>query len=104
MFTNSGLIYDIKIYPVKQRVHPDDPDFAGLSVGGQHSGRSRKEVRKVEGVNDVQVELTFDPPYSQDMMSEVANWNWDSCKPGSDLQDERINRIDYALNKVLRLI
>ena len=26
----------------------------------------------IEGVNDVKVELTFDPPYSQDMMSEAA--------------------------------
>jgi metal-sulfur cluster biosynthetic enzyme len=26
----------------------------------------------VEGVGDVNVEITFDPPYSQDMMSEVA--------------------------------
>jgi metal-sulfur cluster biosynthetic enzyme len=26
----------------------------------------------VEGIAEVSVELTFDPPYSQDMMSEVA--------------------------------
>jgi metal-sulfur cluster biosynthetic enzyme len=31
-----------------------------------------QKVREVEGVSDVSLELTFDPPYSQDMMSEVA--------------------------------
>ncbi|MTI29195.1 iron-sulfur cluster assembly protein, partial [Xanthovirga aplysinae] len=31
-----------------------------------------EKVKAIEGVNDVNVELTFDPPYSQDMMSEAA--------------------------------
>jgi metal-sulfur cluster biosynthetic enzyme len=39
---------------------------------GSIPGEVEQAVRKIEGVNDVQVELTFDPPYSQDMMSEVA--------------------------------
>lgn len=30
------------------------------------------EIRTIEGVNDVSIELTFDPPYSTEMMSEVA--------------------------------
>ena len=29
-------------------------------------------IRKVEGVEEVSVELTFEPPYEQHMMSEVA--------------------------------
>ena len=29
-------------------------------------------VRGIKGVNDVNVEITFDPPYTQDMMSEAA--------------------------------
>jgi metal-sulfur cluster biosynthetic enzyme len=29
-------------------------------------------VKEIEGVNEVTVELTFDPPYTQEMMSEVA--------------------------------
>lgn len=32
----------------------------------------KSSVANIEGVNNVEVELTFDPPYSQDMMSEVA--------------------------------
>ena len=31
-----------------------------------------QKIKAIEGVNEVKVELTFDPPYSQDMMSEVA--------------------------------
>src|SRR5260221_208560 len=31
-----------------------------------------QKIKAIEGVNDVKVELTFDPPYSQDMMSEAA--------------------------------
>ena len=30
------------------------------------------KVKEVEGINDVKVEVTFDPPYTQEMMSEAA--------------------------------
>ena len=30
------------------------------------------KVKQLKDVNDVQVEITFDPPYSPDMMSEAA--------------------------------
>jgi metal-sulfur cluster biosynthetic enzyme len=29
-------------------------------------------IREIEEVNDVTIEVTFDPPYTTDMMSEVA--------------------------------
>ena len=35
-------------------------------------GDVEAKVKSIPGVNDVTVEITFDPPYSQDMMSEVA--------------------------------
>jgi metal-sulfur cluster biosynthetic enzyme len=31
-----------------------------------------QKIREVEGVNDVSIELTFDPPYGTEMMSDVA--------------------------------
>ena len=31
-----------------------------------------KSVKAIDGVGTVQVEVTFDPPYTQDMMSEAA--------------------------------
>jgi metal-sulfur cluster biosynthetic enzyme len=33
---------------------------------------AEQKVKEIEGVSSVKVELTFDPPYSQDMMSEAA--------------------------------
>lgn len=67
-----GLIYDIKVYPVNNvyilmtLTSPSCPSAEAIPT---EIGDS---VRAVEGVNDVEVELTFDPPYSQDMMSETA--------------------------------
>ena len=31
-----------------------------------------QKIRGITGVNDVKVEVTFDPPYTADMMSEAA--------------------------------
>ena len=67
-----GLIYEITIYPVNN-VHvlmtltsPSCP--AAELIPGQ----AETSIRELEGVNDVKVELTFEPPYSQEMMSEEA--------------------------------
>ena len=35
-------------------------------------GEVKQKVSYIEEVNDVHVEITFDPPYSPDMMSESA--------------------------------
>jgi FeS assembly SUF system protein len=67
-----GLIYDIKIYPVNNVYIQMTLTSPACPSAGSIPGEVEQEVRKIEGVNDVQVELTFDPPYSQDMMSEVA--------------------------------
>ena len=32
----------------------------------------KTSIEQIEGINNVEVELTFDPPFSQDMMSEAA--------------------------------
>ena len=67
-----GLIYEITIYPVNN-VHilmtltsPSCP--AAELIPSQ----AETSVRALEGVNDVKVTLTFEPPYSQTMMSEEA--------------------------------
>lgn len=67
-----GLIYEINIFPINN-VHvlmtltsPSCPSAEEIP------GDVEKQVRTVEGINDVQVELTFSPPYHQDMMSEEA--------------------------------
>jgi len=67
-----GLIYEINVFPLNN-VHilmtltsPSCPSAEELP------GDVERNVRGIEGINDVQVELTFDPPYTQDMMSEAA--------------------------------
>ena len=67
-----GLIYDIKIFPVNNvyvlmtLTSPSCPSAEAIPV------EIEQKIRSIEGVSDVSVELTFDPPYSTEMMSEVA--------------------------------
>ncbi|MBB6002324.1 MULTISPECIES: SUF system Fe-S cluster assembly protein [Arcicella] len=67
-----GLIYDIKIFPVNNvyvlmtLTSPSCPSAEAIPV------EVEQKIREIEGVSEVSVELTFDPPYSQDMMSEAA--------------------------------
>ena len=67
-----GLIYEISVYPVNNvfvlmtLTSPNCPsaEFIPSEV--------KEKIQQVEGMNNVEVEVTFDPPYTQDMMSEVA--------------------------------
>jgi FeS assembly SUF system protein len=67
-----GLIYEINIYPVNNvyvlmtLTSPSCPSAEVIP------GEIEQKIKGVEGINDVKVEITFDPPYSQDMMSEAA--------------------------------
>src|SRR5688500_4930320 len=67
-----GLIYEINVYPVNNvyiqmtLTSPSCPSAESIP------GEVQQKLKAIEGVNDVKVELTFDPPYSQDMMSEAA--------------------------------
>jgi FeS assembly SUF system protein len=67
-----GLIYDVKVFPVNNvyvlmtLTSPSCPSAESIPV------EIETEIRAIEGVNDVSIELTFDPPYSTEMMSEVA--------------------------------
>lgn len=67
-----GLIYEINIYPVNNvyvvmtLTSPACPVAESLPV------EVEQRLKDIEGVNDVKVELTFDPPFTQDMMSDTA--------------------------------
>ncbi len=67
-----GLIYDIKIFPVNNVYVLMTLTSPSCPSAGEIPGEIEQAVRAIEGVNDVSVELTFDPPYASDMMSEVA--------------------------------
>lgn len=67
-----GLIYEVSIFPVNNvyilmtLTSPSCPSAETIP------GEIQERIKTIEGVNDVKIELTFDPPYSQDMMSEAA--------------------------------
>ena len=67
-----GLIYDIQILPINN-VHilitltsPSCP--AAESIPKDIKDR----VEMIKEINDVEVEITFDPPFTTDLMSEEA--------------------------------
>lgn len=67
-----GLIYEINVFPVNN-VHvlmtltsPACPSAEEIP------GEIEMRIKEIDEINDVQVEVTFDPPYSTDMMSEAA--------------------------------
>ena len=67
-----GLIYEINIYPVNKvyilmtLTSPACPSAEAIP------SEVEEKIKQIKGVNDVNVEVTFDPPYTQDMMSEAA--------------------------------
>jgi FeS assembly SUF system protein len=67
-----GLIYGLDV---------DDAGLANVRmtltapncpVAGTLPGEVEKAIRGVPGVSDVRLELTFDPPWTKDRMSEAA--------------------------------
>jgi FeS assembly SUF system protein len=67
-----GLIYEINIFPVNN-VHvlmtltsPACPSAESIP------GEIEMRIREIEEVNEVTMEVTFDPPYATEMMSEAA--------------------------------
>ncbi|WP_091511173.1 DUF59 domain-containing protein [Flexibacter flexilis] len=67
-----GLIYEIKVYPINNVYVRMTLTSPSCPSAGTLPGEVEMAIRAVPEVQDVQIELTFDPPYSQDMMSEIA--------------------------------
>ncbi len=67
-----GLIYEVSTFPVNNvfvqmtLTTPNCPSAQSMPA------EIEQRIREIEGVNDVTVEVTFDPPWSQDMMTEAA--------------------------------
>ncbi|KTD08718.1 SUF system Fe-S cluster assembly protein [Legionella jamestowniensis] len=67
-----GLIYDIAINE-EQHVHVQMTlTTPGCPVAQTFPGTVEQTVNQVEGVNDCTVELVWDPPWTQDRMTEAA--------------------------------
>ncbi|WP_212003727.1 iron-sulfur cluster assembly protein [Chitinophaga sp. HK235] len=67
-----GLVYEIKIKE-NNRIGIDMTLTApGCPVAGDIIREVDEKVRNIEGVSEVDVHLTFDPPWNKEMMSEEA--------------------------------
>jgi FeS assembly SUF system protein len=67
-----GLIYEIIIYPVNNVQILMTLTSPSCPAAELIPGQVETSIRDISGVNEVHVELTFEPPYSQEMMSEEA--------------------------------
>ena len=67
-----GLIYDIKIFPINNVFILMTLTSPACPSAGELPGEVEQKIKQIPGINDVQLELTFDPPYTQEMMSEIA--------------------------------
>jgi FeS assembly SUF system protein len=67
-----GLIYRVDILPINNvqivmtLTAPNCPAAQSLPI------EVDQKVREIEGINDVHVSVTWDPPWNKSMMSEVA--------------------------------
>ena len=68
-----GLIYDVKLDDEGKKAHVLMTLTAAACPAAEALPEEVKEKSLlVEGVEEVEVELTFDPPWSKEMMSEEA--------------------------------
>ena len=68
---NLGLVYDVKIEDGKVKILMT-LTAVGCPVGPLIVDMVKLRLLKLEEVNEVEVELTFDPPWTPDKMSEEA--------------------------------
>ncbi|HLH19294.1 MAG TPA: SUF system Fe-S cluster assembly protein [Bryobacteraceae bacterium] len=67
-----GLIYGIEVDDAGQANIRMTLTAPNCPVAGTLPGEVERAVRAVPGVTGVRVELTFDPPWTKDRMSEAA--------------------------------
>ncbi|MFT4604384.1 MAG: FeS assembly SUF system protein [Rhodothermales bacterium] len=67
-----GLIYGIRINPDRTVEITMTLTAPNCPAAGFLPGQVEQRARTVEGVTEAEVNLTFEPPYNPDMMSEEA--------------------------------
>lgn len=67
-----GLIYEIGILPMSNVYILMTLTSPSCPSAEEIPGEIEMQVRNIPEVNDVQVELTFEPPFTTEMMSEEA--------------------------------
>lgn len=67
-----GLIYEVSIYPINNVFVKMTLTSPNCPAAETIPSEVETKIKQLKDINDVQVEVTFDPPYSPDMMSEAA--------------------------------
>jgi probable FeS assembly SUF system protein SufT len=71
-----GLVYHCQVIPVAEGGNRVEVKFTltapGCGMGGVLKTDMERKIQTVPGVTDVEVEVVFEPPRNQDMMSEAA--------------------------------
>jgi FeS assembly SUF system protein len=67
-----GLVYDIKIEEGSKVQITMTLTAPACPAAGDIVFDVQSKVEAIDGVNDVHVQLTFDPPWNKEMMSEEA--------------------------------
>ncbi len=67
-----GLIYDLDIEPSGRVCTTMTLTAPGCPVAGVLPGKLAQTIAEVDGVGEVEVRLTWDPPWEMSMMSEAA--------------------------------
>lgn len=67
-----GLIYKVDIMPINNVMIEMTLTSPMCPVAESMPQEVQDKVKEMEQVNDVQVEVVFDPPWDQGMMSEAA--------------------------------
>ena len=68
-----GLVYDVEVEGPKVKVLYSLTSM-GCPAGPLIAGDMERAAREVEGVEEVDLELTFDPPWTPDKMSDDAKF------------------------------
>ena len=68
-----GLLYDVEVEGPKVKITYSLTSM-GCPAGPLIAGDIDRTAREVEGVEDVESELTFEPPWTPDRMSEDAKF------------------------------
>ena len=67
-----GLIYDIQIKDEKYAIIKMTLTTPNCPVAETLPNEVKEGVMQVDGIEDVELELVWDPPWNKDMMSEAA--------------------------------
>lgn len=67
-----GLIYEVNLYPVNNVFVIMTLTSPNCPSAQEIPNEVKAKIVELGLFNDIQVEVTFDPPWSQELMSEVA--------------------------------